>query len=423
MHMAWEYQARQIWIVNVGDIKPMELPISFFLDYAWDPAMIGPADLEKYTRQWSALQFGETHAREIAAIMSAYAKFNSRRKPELLDENTYPLSEFEMVVKEYNELRQKAEKLNSQLPASARDAFFQLVLHPVAACANLNELYYNVALNKEAYRLKAASVNAYADKVKQLYAKDSLITLQYHRLKNGKWNHMMSQTHIGYTYWQQPLQQKMPGVKYLPADSFSLSDVIVSPYRKHLKDIPGEKGRNSFYEADSTISIDASHFSRAVHTPTVTWTVLPDHGRTGNAVTTFPVTAPAATPGADQPALEYEIHTTSSGTFTISAYFSPTLNFHNTPEGLQYTVSVDDETPQVISINKDDTATGRGIWNKWVSENIIIKRSTHFIDRPGKHVIRYGMVNSGVVLQKIVAAFAERRSYLGPPETIKKSTQ
>ncbi|MEI9806932.1 MAG: glycosyl hydrolase 115 family protein [Bacteroidota bacterium] len=46
MHLAWEYKAREIWIVNAGDIKPMEFPISFFLDYAWNPTKINADDLQ-----------------------------------------------------------------------------------------------------------------------------------------------------------------------------------------------------------------------------------------------------------------------------------------------------------------------------------------------------------------------------------------
>src|SRR5207344_2612504 len=92
MHLAWEYNVRQIWVVNVGDIKPMEFPISFFLDYAWNPEKITAADLQKYTEQWSASQFGDRYAKDIASIISKYTKYNARRKPELLDANTYSLN-------------------------------------------------------------------------------------------------------------------------------------------------------------------------------------------------------------------------------------------------------------------------------------------------------------------------------------------
>ncbi len=90
-----------------------------------------------------------------------------------------------------------------------------MVLHPVKAFANLQNLYTAVAKNKFMLNKTISAANKYADKAKQFYINDSLISLQYNQLNNGKWNHMMDQTHIGYTYWQQPDQQKMPEVKYV----------------------------------------------------------------------------------------------------------------------------------------------------------------------------------------------------------------
>ena len=103
MHLAWEYKVRDIWIVNVGDIKPMEFPISFFLDYAWNPEKIDADDLGAYTETWAASQFGKQHAKDIADLLAKYAKYNARRKPELLDANTYSLAtgEWKTVVDEY----------------------------------------------------------------------------------------------------------------------------------------------------------------------------------------------------------------------------------------------------------------------------------------------------------------------------------
>jgi len=425
MHLAYEYGVKQIWIVNVGDIKPMEFPISFWLDYAWNPEKIGADDLQKYTEKWASVQFGDQHNKEIADIISKYLKYNGRRKPELLDANTYSLGnydengngEFGTIVKEYNDLLTAAEKINNRLSSEYKDAFFQLVLHPVKACANLNEMYYNVALNREAYKRKYLSANNYADKVKQLYTNDSLITLQYHQLNNGKWNHMMDQTHIGYTYWQQPPRQKMPDIKYISKDS-----VIKEPAKYSslvgISEVPAGANPNSFYEIVKYISIEASHFTKAVNANGITWKVLPDHGRTNDAITTFPVTLPIQKVSASSARLEYEIYTDSRDSLKINAYFSPTLNYYNTDEGLQYAISIDDEEPQIISINKEDRNTGAGIWNKWVGENIIIKTSRHKISKPGKHIVKYWMVNPGVVLQKIVLDFGGLKpSYLGPPET------
>lgn len=219
MHLATEYGANTIWIVNVGDIKPMEFPISFFLDYAWSPKKYAANELQKYTTDWAARQFGPAYAKDIADILSKYTKYNGRRKPELLDQNTYSLTnynEFETVVKDYKALETKAEAIYKKMPAEYKDAYFELVLHPVKACANLNELYYTVAKNRLYAQQGRAATNQTADLAKALYAKDAQISAYYNdTLANGKWKHMMDQTHIGYTYWQEPRANKMPDVKYI----------------------------------------------------------------------------------------------------------------------------------------------------------------------------------------------------------------
>lgn len=424
MHLAWEHNVRNIWIVNVGDLKPMEFPISFFLDYAWNPEKIDADDLTAYTEKWAASQFGAQHAKGIATLLATYGKYNSRRKPELLDANTYSLKtgEWKTVVADYDALLQKAETIDRELPATAKDAYFQLVLHPIKACANLNRMYYNVALNKNAYQHKQKETNAFADQVKQLYANDSLITRQYHQLNNGKWNHLMSQTHIGYTYWQQPERQKMPAVRYLPADSVVAETTQKEPVSTAKRaSIPGNVSGNVFYQDEKRgVSIEANHYTRAVNTNGITWKILPDHGRTGSAITPFPVTASEQKPGGNAPHLAYDIITYNAGDVSVNAYFSPTLNFFRDENGLQYAISIDDETPQIISLNKDDKTSDKGIWNKWAAENIIIKSSKHTLAKPGKHTVKFWMVNPGVVLQKLVLDFGGLEpSYLGPDETRK----
>lgn len=418
MHLAYEYHVKNVWVVNVGDIKPMEFPLSFFLDYAWNPDKIGPADLQKYTTQWSAAVFGKQYAAEIATIISKYSKFNSRRKPEMLDANTYSFNygEWPIVVREYNALLKQAETINDHLPEAYRSAFFQLVLHPVKACANLNELYYNVALNKEASNNKLEIANEYADKVKELYANDSLITLAYHTISNGKWNHMMDQKHIGYTSWQEPRVQRMPMLKYVSHDS--AQPLFDTAFMSRSANVPKQAPAHSFPETNGYISINAEHFTKAVNSNGITWTILPDHGRTASAITPFPVTARPQVPGAGSPQLQYEIYTYSTGNFTINAYFSPTLNFNNTDKGLQYAISVDDEAPQVIAVNKEEKPNEGGIVYNWVGPNIIIKSSKHTINMAGKHIIKYWMVDPAVVLQKIVLDFGGLKpTYLGPDET------
>jgi hypothetical protein len=219
MHLTKEYGDDRIWIVNVGDIKPMEFPISFFLDYAWDPNRWPSSKLPDYTRQWAAEQFGYRFADSIAYILTQYTKYNGRRKPELLSPDTYSLlnyQEADRVVSDYNRLAAEAESIGLQLPAKARDAYFEVVLYPVLACANLNELYVTAARNKLYATQGRAATDSLANRVKALFDKDSLLSLQYNKeMANGKWNHMMDQTHIGYTYWQEPRHNNIPATTTL----------------------------------------------------------------------------------------------------------------------------------------------------------------------------------------------------------------
>jgi hypothetical protein len=418
MHLAWEYKAREIWIVNVGDIKPMEFPISFFLDYAWNPDAIKAEDLQQYTQAWSAAQFGKQYAAPIADILTKYTRYNGRRKPELLDEKTYSLTayaELNRVNRDWQELLQQATATHDQLPAEYRDAYFQLVLHPVKACANLQAMYALVAWNHFAAQQKWLEANKAAREAKKLYEADSLITLEYHQLKGGKWNHMMDQTHIGYTYWQQPPNNKMPALQYVSEDEAIDKPLTDTTTQTAALWIPANNKGKAFYERDRYVSMEADHFTRKVNGNGIQWKVLPDHGKTGNAVTTFPVTAPAQTPGGSSPLLQYEFYTYDSGMVKVQAYFSPTLNLFNTG-GLRYAVSIDGETPQTISINKEDNNVRT--WEGWVANSIIVKTTPHAITRPGKHMLKYWRVDPAVVLQKLVVDLGGvQQTYLGPPET------
>lgn len=419
MHLAYEHKATELWIVNVGDIKPMEFPISFFLDYAWNPAAIKADELLAYTEQWCVQQFGSTNAKEVASLLSLYLKYNGRVKPELLNEKTYSLqhyNEFETVVNEYQQLRTKAEALASKLDASKQEAYYQLILHPIIASANLYELYYHVALNHQAAANNDAKANAYADMAKENYKRDSLITIEYHTRNKGKWNHMMSQTHIGYTYWQQPPVNKMPTVKYVTAGS-PQTNTGTPPSLDASNLVPTSSTKNVFIERDKYVSIEADHYTHASNTTGITWQVLPNHGKTGSAITVFPVTAPEQTLSSSSPHVAYEFYSYSEDTAALQLFFSPTLNFHHRKEGLQYAISIDDEQPQIFSLNKED-ADPR-YWNSWAANNIIVKTSSHNIVKPGKHTIKFWMIHAGPVLQKLVLDFGGvKPSYLGPPETI-----
>ncbi|WP_304068791.1 glycosyl hydrolase 115 family protein [Pedobacter glucosidilyticus] len=214
MNLAYEHDANKIWIVNVGDLKPMEFPIEFFLDYAWAPDAIPAEKLKEYGIKWATKQFGDSYAIEIAELIELYSKYNGRVKPELLDANTYSLThynEFETVTQDYQNLAKRALELYKNISATQKDAYYQLVLHPVTASANLYELYFTVAKNRLYAKQGRNTTNTLAKEAKKLFEKDAAISKFYNdTLAGGKWKHMMDQTHIGYTYWQQPPVDKIP---------------------------------------------------------------------------------------------------------------------------------------------------------------------------------------------------------------------
>jgi len=148
MNLTYSHGVDRIWVVNVGDLKPMEYPISFFLDMAWNPAQFNAANLLKHTERWAVEQFGAPYATEVARLIDTYTKYNRRITPELLNDTTYSLEnygEFERVVRDYRDLLIDAMRLHHQLPAAYKDAFDQLVLFPINACSNLYDMYFAVA--------------------------------------------------------------------------------------------------------------------------------------------------------------------------------------------------------------------------------------------------------------------------------------
>ena len=216
MNLALNYGATRIWVVNVGDLKPMEFPISFFLDMAREPAQFTPGNLQQYTESWAAQQFGPEHAAEIASLLTGYTKLNARRKPEQLEPDTFSLTHFDEADRVFNawqSLTERAEKINDELPPPWRPAYFELVLYPLKASAIVNELYIVAGRNHLYATQGRVSTNDLAAQARALFAEDAQLSDDYnHKLLDGKWDHMMDQTHIGYTFWNEPPVNAMPAV-------------------------------------------------------------------------------------------------------------------------------------------------------------------------------------------------------------------
>ncbi len=244
MNLAYHYGADRIWIVNVGDLKPMELPIDFFLNMAWKPENWHKEKISEFTRLWAERQFGPQFAPDIADVLSKYTKYNGRRKPELLDPSTFSLVDYreaDTVFADFQAAVAKAEEIYGKLPENQRDAFFELVLYPTKASAIVTELYITAGRNQLYASQGRASANELAAAARALFQADADLSAYYnHMLAHGKWDHMMDQTHIGYTFWNQPPVNAMPKVTEIEIPALAQLGVAVEGSASAWPGSPGE---------------------------------------------------------------------------------------------------------------------------------------------------------------------------------------
>jgi hypothetical protein len=180
-----------------------------------------------------------------------------------------------------------------------------------------------------------------------------------------------------------------------------------------------------FVESGGVVSINAPDYTRAVNSREVTWTRIPNVGRNGDGMEPFPVTSRSFTPGGHSPRLEYDMSLFTKGPVSVWVYLSPRNNVL-WGNGLRYAVSIDNEKPQIVNIQKttgaDDSAMNRQ-WERVTSDNISLTSTRHLIRRPGVHVLKLWMVDPTLAIQKVVVdAGGMQQSFLGPPESKKVSS-
>ncbi|UQZ32813.1 hypothetical protein C2I18_04115 [Paenibacillus sp. PK3_47] len=212
MCMAFDYGIREVWIVNVGDLKPMELPVSYFLDLAYDFEAWGSGAVNRtaeYTERWVRQQFGAVLDQEailgVAQLLSDYTRMNGRRKPEIITPSTFsPVHhhEAQTVLGQALRIEKAAVKYEALLPEAHRDAYYQLVYYPAAASANVVKMNIYGGFSSLYAKRGSMLANTYADLVKEAIERDQQLQRMYNtEISAGKWQGMMSSPHVGYIHW------------------------------------------------------------------------------------------------------------------------------------------------------------------------------------------------------------------------------
>lgn len=347
--LAYENGIDRLWILNVGDLKPMEYPISQFMDMAWNPRKYDVNNITRHTRDWCAQQFGESQADEAARILNLICKYNGRCTPEMLDKNTYSLEngEWQEVVNLYLQLEADALRQYNSLPASYHDAYRQIILFPIELMSNLHQMYFAQAQNHALYKQGNPKANVWADECERLFKRDSLICDYYnHKMAGGKWNGMMTQKHIGYKSWNDDFEKDTCPELFRVT---SKDGVIIS-------------------ENNGVVEIEAPYYSCKTDAAEAKWTEIPFMGKSVSAMTLMSYTK--SVKGASITyKFKMQVSKTSDGKafngkqkVRIHVITKSTLDYLN-KGGLTYDVSLDGASPVEVNFNKDLNEKPENIYN------------------------------------------------------------
>ena len=349
--LAYENGIDRLWILNVGDLKPMEYPISQFMDMAWNPRKYDVNNITRHTRDWCAQQFGEEQADEAARLLNLICKYNGRCTPEMLDKNTYSLEngEWQEVVNQYLKIEADALRQYNSLPAVYHDAYRQIILFPIEVMSNLHQMYFAQAMNNQLYEQGNPKANIWADECENHFKRDSLICDEYnHKMAGGKWNGMMTQKHIGYTSWNDAFE-KDTCPKLFRVSTSSNETVIAGN--------------------DGVVEIEAPYYSSKTDATEAKWTEIPFMGKSVSAMTLMPYTKSVkgasisykfkmkAGKSSDGKAAKGNVQKVRIHVITKS-----TLDYLN-KGGLTYGVSIDGATPVEVNFNKDLNEKPENIYN------------------------------------------------------------
>ena len=383
--LTYQYGVDKLWVLNVGDLKPMEYPITFFMDFAWNPNRYNAANLMDHPKKFCAQQFGESQADEAARILNLYSQYAGRVTAEMLDASTYNLEtgEWKQVCDEFTRLEADALRQFVSLPADMHDAYRQLLLFPIQALGNIYEMYYAQAMNHKLYAEGNPEANVWADRVEQCFKRDSLLCRGYNKdIAGGKWDGMMTQKHIGYVSWN---------------DNFPKD---VCPKVMRFNDTSSMAGGYTFQPSDGYIAIDAEHYYSIMEPNEAKWTVIPCMGRTRSGISLQPYSSDV-----NGGSITYRFEVPEGvNEVDVHVITASTLAFQRM-EGHRYTVGFEGQQPVEVNFNGELNEEPENVYRityPTVARRVIDKSVKLKVDKAGVKSLVVSPLDPGVVLQKII---------------------
>jgi hypothetical protein len=397
MTKAFDYGANKVWILNVGDLKPAELDIEFFLNLAWNPHSWNGANTYDLLEKQIARDFGKEVAPEITSILAEYYRLNFQRKPEHMGfptSNLFSADEAGQRVETWQNLSARVDAVGKNLSPEFHDAFFELVEYPVKAAALENE--------KILAPEKAQSAQNEIQRLTDIYN---------NQIAGGKWNLMMSDDPRGQLDFDAP---KIP-VENDPGSANPENSEMNSDLTR------ADSSGADFFEQNHRVVMEAEHASAFVPGKDANWRKIIGLGYNGEAVSVFPTTTairskPEKILG-ESPCLQYKIYFQNAGHWKFTVRALPTFSVEvGKPQ--RYAIALDDAQPQIVSLPFSMSETDRR-WQENVLRNAALTSSVYPVTQPGLHTLKIWMVDPGIVLDAIEAetAGAVESGYVWPPET------
>lgn len=340
MHKAWENGARDLWVLNVGDIKPAEIDMEFFLRMAWNPEAWDETAQPTFLSDWAARNFGKENASTTTAILNEYYRLNYPAKPEHLMNADFTEDEVKQRLQRFEQLVAKTDSLYQRLPKEKADAFYQLVVYPVRGSALMNQKFFGKDPLKAHEQIQTET----------RYFNETLA--------GGKWRHIMS-----------------ANPRKLPVFQKSAAAPKIRPDR-----------------GPALALFEAERPTRSTAGSGVEWKVIRGLGRSGDSVALLPTIADVPSSAV----MEYDFMTSKSSPAKVTVDCIPTHAIHSDRK-LRYSVTIDSDSPVIVDI---DTAEFSQPW----SINVLRGAAIHSTDvklSAGKHTLKLRPLDPGVVFDRI----------------------